>query len=92
MPADPAARRVVTADDIARLAELLDRFENVDDPLAAETLEAGYAFEALVEQLFARCVQPYFSSVTLPQFRGHLRARCKALIAQQVRKPPAPPP
>jgi hypothetical protein len=89
MPADPAARRIVTAADLARLSEWLDRFENADDPLSDEAHGAEAQYHALVDELFAGCVRPHHASVTRAQFQSHLRARCKQIIAQQNRKPPA---
>jgi len=45
MPEDAAARRFVTPADIARLAELLDRFEHALDPEAQAGRQAELDFE-----------------------------------------------
>jgi len=92
MPEDPAARRVVTPADIHRLADLLDTFESADDPESEPAQAAEREFEAGVNELFARCVKPYYAAVTLAQFRGHVRWRCREYLAVQARKPAAPPP
>jgi len=91
MPEDAAARRVVTPADIVRLAEFLDRFESADDP-ESEAAKAGERqFDAGVALLFAECVKPFYSMVTLAQFRGHVRWRCRECLALQARRPPTPP-
>ena len=92
MPEDPAARRIVTPADIVRLAELLDRFENADDPESGDARRAELEFASLVTQLFAECVAPSYASVTLAQFRGHDRWRCREYLTLQARKPPTLPP
>ena len=85
MSEDPAARRVVTPADIYRL-ELLDRFESADDPESEAALAAERQFEAVVSDLFAECVKPYYSTVTFGQFRGHVRWRCREYLAAQARR------
>jgi len=88
MPEDAAARRVVTAADIARLAGLLDRFEHALDPEAPATRQAELDFEAGVQELFTACVRPFYATITYPQFRGHVRWHCRAWLAVEACKPP----
>ena len=57
MPADPAARRTVTAADLARLSEWLDRFENADDPVSEQARGAEVNYRALVDELFRACLK-----------------------------------
>jgi len=91
MSEDPAARRLVTPTDIIGLAELLDRFVSADDPESAPAKAAEREYEAAVVSLFDTCVKPYYSSITLHQFRGHVRWRCRQFLALQARKPPTKP-
>ena len=91
MPEDPASRRSVTTDDVVRLAELLDRFENADDPESQAAKRAEREFEALIIELFNECVKPFYAAVTYIQFRGHVRWRCREYLAFQARRPPSPP-
>ena len=91
MSEDPATRRSVTPDDIVRLAELLDRFENADDPGSEVARRAEAEFEVLARELFDQFVKPFFSAVTYTQFRGHVRWRCREYLTLQARKPPSPP-
>ena len=91
MSEDSAARRLVTPADILGLAELLDRFVSADDPESAPAKAAERDYEAGVCRLFETCIRPYYSSITLNQFRGHVRWRCRQYLALQARTPPIPP-
>lgn len=90
MSENPAPRRLVTPADIVSLAELLDRFVSADDPGSACAEAAERDYESGVARLFEACVKPYYASVSLSQFRGHVRWRCRQYLALHARKPPAP--
>jgi hypothetical protein len=55
----------------------------------AEAAERDY--EAGVARLFEACVKPDYASVSLSQFRGHVRWRCRQYLAIHAHKPHAPP-
>lgn len=91
MSEDSAARRTVTPAEIRRLGDLLDRFESADDPESGAAKAAEEEYFQTVHDLVEQCVKPYYESVTLEQFRGHVRWRCREYLAIQTRKPPTPP-
>ena len=64
MPEPPDARRTVSPDDIARLAELFDRCQYADDPNSVSCKEAEIQFNELVNQLYEECVRPYYETVS----------------------------
>ncbi len=92
MPDDPGARRFVPRDAIARLAEILDRFEHADDPLSPEVQQAERAFDAEVDRLFVEFVVAQDLRLRLSDFRGHVAFRCKQRLIVERKQPPALPP
>lgn len=88
MPESPNARRTVSADDIARLADLFDRFQYVDDPISAQCQEAEAQFIAAVLNLYEDCVKPYYDSITLSHFRGRIVLECKRYLNRERKDPP----
>ena len=70
MPEQPSAPRTVPSDVIARLTELLDGFENADDPLAPEAQRAERAFDVEVDRLFVEFVLSQDLRLSLSEFRG----------------------
>lgn len=89
MPESPDARRTVSADDIARLADLFDRFQYADDPFSAQCQEAKAQFNATVQRLYGDCVKPYYVSVSLDHFRGRMVLECKQRLNRERQIPPA---
>ena len=83
------ARRTVSPDDIARLAELFDRFQYADDPNSASCKEAEIQFNGLVSQLYEDCVRPYYASLTFVHFRGEVISECKRSLNRERKKPPS---
>lgn len=88
MPDSPDARRTVSADDIARLADLFDRFQYADDPNSVSCKEAGTQFAELVRRLHEDCVRPYFETVSLSEFRGKITFECKRYLNRERKEPP----
>jgi hypothetical protein len=80
MPDDIAASGLVSRDDLAALADLLDRFAFALDPLSAEAKEAESRFEDEVRRLFHERVTPRFPAVQCALFRIHLRSLCRAYL------------
>lgn len=85
MPDPSDARRIVSAKDIARLAELFDRFQYADDPLSVECQEAQRMFHSLVRQLYEQSVEPYYQSITLSAFRAKIIAECHRYLRHERR-------
>jgi hypothetical protein len=92
MSEDTPPRRTITPADIARLAELLDKFESADDPESELATTAESQYKLAVDELFAECVKSYYTTVTFAQFRGHMHWRCREYLSLQARRPPALPP
>ncbi len=82
MPEPPDARRTVSADDIARLAEFYDRFKYAEDPTSSECKEAEIN---CVRELYEMCVEPYYASISLFQFRGKIDFECKQYLNRQIK-------
>ena len=88
MPDSPDARRTVSADDIARLAVLLDRFLYADDPISANCQEAKTQFNVAVQSLYENCVKPHYESLSLYQFRDFIVLKCKQHLNRERNEPP----
>ena len=91
MPDPSSSRRTIPGDAIGVLGDLLDRFENADDPLAVEVKEAERSFDAQVERLFVEFVLAQDLRLNFSEFRGHLVLRCKQWLSAEKRKPPTLP-
>jgi len=88
MPGEPGAARTISTDALKHLAALLDRFENVENPLSTDAQAAEQEFFSEVERLFKDFVLGQGFHLSLVEFRGHLVWRCKQLLAAERRKPP----
>jgi hypothetical protein len=63
----------ITANEIAQLALLFDRYEFAFDPLSRDAREAESEFEERIKSLFSERVLPRYSSVSFATF--HCRAK-----------------
>ena len=92
MPDPPRSRRTIPVDSIRGLAELLDRFENAEEPNAPESRKAEQEFDTEVERLFVDFVLAQNLRLTFSEFRGHLVLRCKQWLAAERKQPLTLPP
>ncbi len=85
-------RRAIPVSVLQHLAELLDQFENSDDPCLKEVRDAERLFNAELERLYMDFVLSQEIRLSLAEFRGHVVLRCKQWLASERRKPPTIPP
>ncbi len=67
---------MIPAGQIARLAELYDRYNNALDPVSRDCKEAKLEFDELADSLFAT----HASDVKFIDFRYELVSRCREYL------------
>jgi hypothetical protein len=67
---------VISREQLARLAELYDQYQNSLRPLAAERLEAGRVFKKLLAQVHGS----HAADIPFETFRKETVARCREYL------------
>ncbi|MST93890.1 MAG: hypothetical protein EXS33_01215 [Pedosphaera sp.] len=87
MSDDGISEGIVTRSDLAKLAELFDRFEFALDPLSREAHEARSQFNNIVRDLFKQRGKPTLpenSTVTLLLFETRIRCACRHYLKKNA--------
>ena len=80
MPDDRVSEGSVTRAELAKLANLFDRFEFAFDPRSLAAREAESEFDNLVLRLFEERVATRYSSVTFGSFHSRIKSFCRAYL------------
>ena len=87
---DAGSEGIISADELKHLADLYRQFEGAIDPLSIHTREIEWQFNSKIEQLFSEKVEPRFKSLTLFQFRSHVRNQCRLIVSKEGPRFPCP--
>ena len=71
---------IISRDEIAELSAIFDRFEYALDPTTAECRSAEIDFDDRTKLIFAEKIHHIYPSLTLHQFRCHLRTLCRKFL------------
>ncbi|MCX8089483.1 MAG: hypothetical protein N3I86_00890 [Verrucomicrobiae bacterium] len=71
---------IVSREDVARLAELFDRFEFAFDPRSTAAKEAESEFQSRVVQIFEERVLPRYPNLPFPVFYCRLKTLCRIYL------------